>query len=104
MRERSPVRCAQPSPRRDAPSPLAFAKSCKGGDVSVLDPALAWDDRFIYLFIRGVCPPIPPLGCLFSFFLSFFAKLGRLGREQTRPHLDPNMDGGPLNLLKISLS
>ena len=50
MRERSPVPCAQPSPRGDAPSPLAFAKSCKGGDVSVLDPALAWDDRFIYLF------------------------------------------------------
>ena len=46
--------CAQPSPRGDAPSPLAplaFAKSCKGGDVSVLDPALAWDVRFIYLFI-----------------------------------------------------
>jgi len=41
---------AQPSPRRDAPSPLAFAKSCKGGDVSVLDPALAWDVRCIYLF------------------------------------------------------
>ena len=51
MRERSPVPCAQPSPRRDAPSRLAFAKSCKGGDVSVLDPALAWDVRFIYLFI-----------------------------------------------------
>ena len=51
MRERSPVPCAQPSPRGDAPSPLAFAKSCKGGDVSVLDPALAWDVRFIYLFI-----------------------------------------------------
>ena len=50
MRERSPVPCAQPSPRGDAPSPLAFAKSCKGGDVSVLDPALAWDVRFIYLF------------------------------------------------------
>ena len=50
MRERSPVPCAQPSPRGDAPSPLAFAKSCKGGDVSVLDPALAWDVRlFIYL-------------------------------------------------------
>ena len=32
-------------------SPLAFAKSCKGGDVSVLDPALAWDVRCIYLFI-----------------------------------------------------
>ena len=52
MRERSPVPCAQPSPRGDAPSPLAFAKSCKGGDVSVLDPALAWDVRCIYLFIR----------------------------------------------------
>ena len=51
MRERSPVPCAQPSPRGDAPSPLAFAKSCKGGDVSVLDPALAWDVRCIYLFI-----------------------------------------------------
>jgi len=51
MRERSPVLCAQPSPRGDAPSPLAFAKSCKGGDVSVLDPALAWDVRCIYLFI-----------------------------------------------------
>ena len=50
MRERSPVPCAQPSPRGDAPSPLAFAKSCKGGDVSVLDPALAWDVRCIYLF------------------------------------------------------
>ena len=49
MRERSPVPCAQPSPRRDAPSPLAFAKSCKGGDVSVLDAALAWDVRYIYL-------------------------------------------------------
>ena len=50
MRERSPV----PSPLRAAmrPLPLAFAKSCKGGDVSVLDPALAWDDRFIYLFIK----------------------------------------------------
>ena len=42
--------CPAPSPRGDAPSPLAFAKSCKGGDVSVLDPALAWDVRFIYLF------------------------------------------------------
>ena len=52
MRERSPVPCAQPSPRGDAPSPLAFAKSCKGGDVSVLDPALAWDVRCIYLFKR----------------------------------------------------
>ena len=41
----------EPSPRGDAPSPLAFAKSCKGGDVSVLDPALAWDVCFIYLFI-----------------------------------------------------
>ena len=51
MRERSPVPCAQPSPRGDAPSPLAFAKSCKGGDVSVLDPALAWDVRCIYLFM-----------------------------------------------------
>ena len=50
MRERSPVPCAQPSPRGDAPSPLAFAKSCKGGDVSVLDPALAWDVRFIYFY------------------------------------------------------
>ena len=40
---------SQPSPRGDAPSPLAFAKSCKGGDVSVLDPALAWDVRCIYL-------------------------------------------------------
>ena len=50
---RSPVPCAQPSPRGDAPSPLAFAKSCKGGDVSVLDPALAWDVRCIYLFIYG---------------------------------------------------
>ena len=51
MRERSPVPCAQPSPRRDAPSPLAFAKSCKGGDVSVLDPALAWDVRFLSFFL-----------------------------------------------------
>ena len=39
---------------------LAFAKSCKGGDVSVLDPALAWDVCFIYLFNSfcdgvGVC-------------------------------------------------
>merc|ERR1712086_533311 len=51
MRERSPVPCAQPSPRGDAPSPLAFAKSCKGGDVSVLDPALAWDVRCMYVFI-----------------------------------------------------
>ena len=50
MRGRSPLPCAQPSPRRDAPSPFAFAKSCKGGDVSVRDPALAWDVRFIYLF------------------------------------------------------
>ena len=33
------------------PLPLALAKSCKGGDVSVLDPALAWDVRCIYLFI-----------------------------------------------------
>ena len=39
--------------RGDAPSPLAFAKSCKGGDVSVLDPALAWDVRCIYLFIQA---------------------------------------------------
>ena len=54
MRERSPVPCAQPSPRGDAPSPLAFAKSCKGGDVSVLDPALAWDVRFIYLFMAAL--------------------------------------------------
>ena len=36
MRERSPVPCAQPPPRGDAPSALAFAESCKGGDVSVL--------------------------------------------------------------------
>jgi len=27
-----------------------YLKSCKGGDVSVLDPALAWDVRCIYLF------------------------------------------------------
>ena len=50
MRERSPVPCAQPSPRGDAPSPLAFAKSCKGGDVSVLDPALAWDVRLAFVY------------------------------------------------------
>ena len=37
----------------DAPSPLAFAKSCKGGDVSVLDPALAWDVRFISFFLSS---------------------------------------------------
>ena len=47
--ERDPL-CPVPSPLRAAmrPSPLAFAKSCKGGDVSVLDPALAWDLRCIY--------------------------------------------------------
>ena len=39
----------------DAPSPLAFAKSCEGGDVSVLDPALAWDVRCIYLFMLVWC-------------------------------------------------
>ena len=92
MRERSPVPCAQPSPRGDAPSPLAFAKSCKGGDVSVLDPALAWDVRCIYFIIRftqhtpllkipvwwrRAVPTIPPLGCVFSFF--FFTR--RPGRN-----------------------
>ena len=65
MRERSPVPCAQPSPRGDAPSPLAFAKSCKGGDVSVLDPALAWDVCFIYLFLLLVLTSfhLPALLC-----------------------------------------
>ena len=63
--------CAQPSPRGDAPSPLAFAKSCLGGDVSVLDPALAWDVRCIYLFISDeseVLPSLPWAVCFLSFF------------------------------------
>ena len=29
------------------------AKSCKGGDVSVLDPALAWSARAFFLFCSG---------------------------------------------------
>ena len=27
-------------------------KSCKGGDVSVLDPALAWDVFYLYMRVR----------------------------------------------------
>ena len=72
--------CPAPSPRRDAPSPLAFAKSCKGGDVSVLDPALAWDVRFIYLFMH------PLFGVSVLFIYLFIAERAkRLGmRPQKR--------------------
>ena len=89
---------AQPSPRRDAPSPLAFAKSCKGGDVSVLDPALAWDDRFIYLFIYLL--PIPRLVCLFlSLFIAEAFVVNRKRREGshvTRSRTDKRTHTAPL--------
>ena len=76
MRERSPVPCAQPSPRGDAPSPLAFAKSCKGGDVSVLDPALAWDVRCIYLFKTA-----PRLACPLYLFIYSLTGLARTSAQ-----------------------
>ena len=73
----------QPSPRRDAPSPLAFAKSCKGGDVSVLDPALAWDPTLSIRFPR--IPNDLPEACILIPYKIFFApRIQTVGQQPTR--------------------